>query len=199
MVPSLLPAVKRARCACYSAVLLQRPRGAQDQREAAGFSALPSRPREPVSDVRVAHPRPDSVRSMRKQTRDASPASHRAPPSESGFLGRASSGLAGRRPRIEPLPTDRRSLEAARARQRLRGLALEQSVEEATTAHCSDSGQGDEEHHLQAKFQHDHLLLEPEVLERLCGPPVELGGHLVLTAPRREIALCDPSRRPMAY
>lgn len=79
------------------------------------------------------------------------------------------------------------------------GLELEQSVEETTTAHCSDSGQGDEEHHLQANIQHHHLLLEPEVLERLCGPPIELSGHLVLAAPRREIALCDPSRRPMAY
>jgi hypothetical protein len=41
--------------------------------------------------------------------------------------------------------------------------------------------------------------LEPEVLERFSSAPVELRGHLVLTAPRRKIALCDPSGRAMAY
>src|SRR5215210_6587416 len=40
--------------------------------------------------------------------------------------------------------------------------------------------------------------LEPEVLERLCGAPIELRGHLVLTAPRRQVALCDPRRRAVA-
>src|SRR5688572_6302944 len=76
-----------------------------------------------------------------------------------------------------------------------------QAVEEATTAHSSNGGKGDEGEQLDAsgvQIQNDHPLpLEPEVLERLCGAPVELRGYLVLTAPRRQIALRDPGRRAM--
>ena len=77
---------------------------------------------------------------------------------------------------------------------------LEQIVEHATTADSSSNCEGDESEQLNAiGEQDDHPLpLEPDILERLCGAPVELRGHLVLTAPRRQVALGDPGRRAMA-
>jgi hypothetical protein len=78
------------------------------------------------------------------------------------------------------------------------------AIEEATTARCSDDREGDEREQPnaidpQCNHSLNHLLsLEPEVLERLCGAPVELRGRLVLTAPRCEVALGDPDRRAVA-
>ncbi len=81
----------------------------------------------------------------------------------------------------------------------------EDVVEEATTAHSGENSKGDENEELdaiqgvQVKMQSNHPLpLEPEVLERLCGAPIELRGYLVLTAPRRQVAFGDPGRRTMA-
>jgi hypothetical protein len=77
-------------------------------------------------------------------------------------------------------------------------------VEEATTAHSRDEREGDNDEqpdaiHPQSDHSVNHLLpLEPEVLERLGCAPIELRGHLVLTTPRREVALGDPSGRAVA-
>lgn len=73
-------------------------------------------------------------------------------------------------------------------------------VDEASTADGGEGRQGDEDRDLDPMLQSNHLLpLEPEVLERFCSAPVELRGHLVLTAPRRKVALGDPRGRTMAY
>src|ERR671924_767703 len=98
------------------------------------------------------------------------------------------------------MPRESRGTAAPSAASASAGLVVaEQTVEEATTAHSSNNSEGDESEQLDASgVQDDHLLpLEPEVLERLCGAPIELRGHLVLTAPRREVALGDPGRRAM--
>ena len=80
------------------------------------------------------------------------------------------------------------------------GLAREPVVDEAATARGGEGRQGDEERDLEPCLQCNHLLpLEPEVLERFCSAPVELCGHLVLTAPHRKVALGDPRGRTMTY
>ena len=65
-------------------------------------------------------------------------------------------------------------------------------VEEAAAADGGEERKGDEKHELDVR-QWNHLLsLEPEVLERFRSAPVEPRGLLVLTTPRRQIALRDP-------
>ena len=67
-------------------------------------------------------------------------------------------------------------------------------VEEAATAHCGENCEGDEYEQLDmVDAQSVHLLpLETEVLKRLGRTTVELRSRLVLTSPRRQVALGDP-------
>jgi hypothetical protein len=61
------------------------------------------------------------------------------------------------------------------------------AVKESTTAYSREHGQGDEDEGFETiDVQSVHLLsLEPEVLKRLGGAPVQLRGQVVLSAPHR--------------
>lgn len=69
--------------------------------------------------------------------------------------------------------------------------------EDALKGQDDHAGQGDEQDHF--RLQEVHLLpLEPHVLQRLCGVPVQTSCRSVVPPARSEIALRNPGPGPVA-